>query len=237
MRPFRNLLLALAIAATGPAACIPYAVGSTAQPLPVGESRTGTTVYRIPRGLGGFDSDSSDSDNAPFIGLDGEYRRGLGNGADFGVRVPSFSGVVFNYKRRIAGSDSLGAAAVSVMPGVGLVNWLSHAHGELTVMASGRRRGGITPYGGARIMQVVPLEPDAVRDTPTAGGYAGVRLGGDGGGVYIELGVYHDKSALGLRRSNVITVPSITLDGDLLDALRDAGILGPFGGPRRRPRW
>lgn len=236
MRPFQNLLLALALLAGGPVACIPYAVGSTAQPLPAGESRTATTVYRIPRGLD-FGDDSSDSDNAPFVGLDGEYRRGLGNGADIGFRVPSFSGLVLNYKRRIAGSDSLGAPALSVMPGAGLVNWLSHAHVEMTVMASGRRRGGVTPYGGARVMQVVPLEPDARRDTPTAGGYAGVRLGGDGGGVYIELGVYHDKSTLGLRRSNVITVPSITLDGDLLDALRDAGILGPFGGPRRRPRW
>ena len=238
MRPFASLLLAATLLAGGPVACIPYAVGSTAQPLPVGERRAASTVYRIPRGLG-FGDDSSDSDNAPFIGLDGEYRRGLGNGADFGVRVPSFSGLVFNYKRRIAGGDSLGAAALSVMPGAGLVNWLSHAHFEMTLMGSGRRRGGITPYGGARVMQVVPLEPDAVKDTPTAGGYAGLRMGGDDGGVYVELGVYHDKSALGLRRSNVIMVPSITVDGDLFEALRDAGLLGPFGGrrPRPRPRW
>lgn len=235
MRPFQHLLVLLAVLAGGPVACIPYAVGSTAQPLPAGETRTGTTIYRIPRGLD-FGSDSTDSDNAPFVGLDGEYRRGLGNGADFGLRVPSFSGVVFNYKRRLAGGDSLGAPALSVMPGAGLVNWLSHAHFELTLMGSGRRRGGFTPYGGARIMQVVPLEADATNDTPTAGGYAGVRLGGDGGGAYLELGVYHDKSALGLRRRNVIMVPSVTLDGDLLDALRDAGILGPMGGPRRRPR-
>jgi hypothetical protein len=32
-------------------------------------------------------------------------------------------------------------------------------------------------------------------------------------------------------------VPSITLDGDLLEALRDSGILGGFGRRRGRPRW
>ena len=236
MRPSRTLLLALALLASGPVACIPYAVGSTAQPLPVGETRSGMTMYRIPRGLDTFGSDSTDSDNAPFVGLDGEWRRGLGNGADFGIRVPSFSGVVFNYKRRVAGSDAPGSAALSVMPGVGIVNWFSHGHLEMTVMGSGARRGGVTPYAGVRVMQVIPLEPDAASDTPTAGGYAGVRFGGDGGGVLVELGVYHDESALGLRRSNVIMVPSVTLDGDLLEALRDSGILGGFGG-RRRPRW
>lgn len=237
MRPLRTLLVVAALLATGPVACIPYAVGSTAQPLPVGESRSGMTMYRIPRGLDTFGSDSTDSDNQPFVGLDGEWRRGLGNGADFGIRIPSFSGVVVNYKKRIAGSDAPGSAALSVMPGVGIVNWLSHGHVEMTVMGSGARRSGITPYGGARIMQVIPLEPDAASDTPTAGGYAGVRFGGDGGGVLLELGVYHDKSTLGLRRSNVIMVPSITLDGDLLEALRDSGILGGFGRRRGRPRW
>jgi hypothetical protein len=237
MRPFHALLLAVALVAGGPAACIPYAVGSTAQPLPAGESRTAMTAYRIPRGIDVFGDSGTDSDNAPFVGIDGEWRRGLGDGADVGIRIPSTSGVVFNYKKRIAGGDSLGAPALSVMPGAGVVNWLSHGHFEMTVMGSARRWNGITPYAGARVMQVVPLEPDAVHDTPTAGGYAGFRFGGDGGGLSVELGVYRDRSALGVRKGNVIMVPSITADGDLLEVLRDSGILGGLGGRRRRPRW
>ena len=234
MRLLVALLLAITLA-VGPVACIPYTVGSTAQPLPQGESRASMTAWRIPRGLDVVGDTSTDRDNAPFVGIDAEWRYGLGDGADVGIRVPSSSGVIVNWKRRLAGGDSLGAPALSVMPGVGVVNWLSHGHVEMTVMASARRWNGITPYGGARVMQVIPLETDAVHDSPTAGGYAGVRVGHDGGGVYLELGVYHDRSALGMRRSNVIMVPSITADGDLLDLIRDSGIFDVVTG--RRGRW
>ena len=236
MRPSTSSLLALALLALGPAACVPYAVGSTAQPLPAGESRASMTAWRIPRGLDVAGDSSTDSDNTPFVGIDAEWRHGLGDGTDFGIRVPSTSGVVFNYKKRIAGGDALGAPALSVMPGAGVVNWLSHGHLEMTVMGSARRWNGVTPYAGARVMQVIPLEPDAVQDTPTAGGYAGFRVGGDAGGVYFEMGVYHDRSALGMRKGSVIMVPSITADGDLLDVIRDSGILDGFGGRRRRGR-
>lgn len=235
MRP-ATLLLALSLVAGGPVACIPYAVGSTAQPLPPGESRSSMTAWRIPRGLDVAGDTATDRDNTPFVGIDAEWRRGLDDGADVGIRIPSSSGVIVNYKRRLLGGDSLGAPALSMMPGAGVVNWLSHGHLEMTLMGSARRWNGITPYAGARVMQVVPLEPEAVEDTPTAGGYVGFRFGGDDGGVYLELGVYRDRSALGMRRGNVIMVPSITADGDLLDVIRDSGILEGFGGRRRRTR-
>lgn len=226
MPPIRRAILAACLLA-GPVGCIPYAVGSTAQPLPPGEGRTAMTLYRIPRGLDVAGSDSTDRDNQPFAGMDLEMRRGIAEGIDVGLRVPSYSGVVATVKRRVAGGAGPEAGAVSIMPGLGLVNWLSHGMVELTVMGSAPRRHGITPYAGARLVQVVPLEPDAARDTPTAGGYVGVRLGGDEGGIVAELGVYHDESALGVRRGSTILVPSITLDGDVLDMLRRPQ--GPFG--------
>lgn len=240
MRRARRSLSPLLLLLAGPVACIPYAVGSTAQPLPAGESRAALTAYRIPRGLDMFGDSTTDRDNADFAGADVELRRGLGNGIDLGLRVPSSSGVVATVKRRIAGGDSPAAGALSVMPGLGLVNWLQHGHVEMTLMASSPRRYGTTWYGGARVMQVVPLDAGAAKDSPTAGGYLGVRFGNDQGGLLAELGVYHDRSALGVRRSSTIFIPSITVDGDLLDELRDAGafdFLQPLLGgdaPKRR---
>jgi hypothetical protein len=237
MRRLRFFLV-LPFLFAGPVACIPYAVGSTAQPLPAGETRTALVAYRIPRGLEDLMGDSTtDSDNRDFAGIDVELRRGIGDGIDVGLRVPSASGVIATYKRRLVGGDSPAAGAVSVMPGLGVVNWMSHAHAEMTVMASTARRYGVAWYGGARVMQVVPLERDAATDSPTAGGYFGLRFGGDRGGLAAEVGVYHDRSALGMRRSSTIVVPSLTVDGDLFDALRDAGafdILGWFGGRSQR---
>ena len=217
----RLALVALLLASTG---CIPYAVGSTAQPLPAGESRSAMTMYRIPRGIDMWGSDSTDADNAPLTGIDLELRRGFGEGMDFGLRIPSASGVVGTVKRRLAGGDDGGDAALSIMPGLGVVNWLDHGLAELTLMGSTPRHRGVTGYAGLRAVQTIPLGSGAVSDTPTAGGYVGARFGGDRGGLLAEVGIYHDESALGLRRRSTIVVPSITFDGDLLDLLRDAGV-------------
>lgn len=214
-RSLRSLLVLATALVAGPVACIPYTVGTTAQPVPIGESRTVMTAYRIPKGLGVFGSDSTDSDNADFVGADYERRFGVSEGLDVGIRVPSFSGVVVTAKKRLAGGLGTEDAALSIMPGLGVVNWLSHLHGEVTLMASAPRRAGVTPYGGLRLMQVLPIETDAAHDTPTAGGYIGFRFGDDRGAITPELGIYHDRSTLDVRQRNVIIVPSISLEGDL----------------------
>ena len=61
-------------------------------------------------------------------------------------------------------------------------------------------------------MHVLPISSGAVSDTPTVGVFGGMRLRiGTSFSLSPELGVYHDQSALGLRDSDVILVPSITL--------------------------
>jgi hypothetical protein len=61
------------------------------------------------------------------------------------------------------------------------------------------------------MMHVLPLNDIAVSDTPTLGLFGGVRLGSGRRGFSPELGIYYDRSALGLRSSNIIVVPSVTL--------------------------
>ncbi len=61
-------------------------------------------------------------------------------------------------------------------------------------------------------MHVIPISSGAVRDTPTAGVFGGLKLRiSERLSMSPELGVYRDdKSALELRDTNVIVVPSVT---------------------------
>jgi hypothetical protein len=187
--------------------CLPYIVGSTAQTVPAGETTRTGIVYYIP--------DAVDLDQAvagPMRGSDVEIRYGLDDKSDIGFRVPAYSGAVFTYKRRVAGTANPDSAAMSVMAGGGFVNFGEHAETELTFLASGREAGGVvTPYGGLRAMQVVPMSRSAVHDTPTAGGFIGMRMRFGDVDVSPELGVYYDRSALGLRSTNYIIVPGVSL--------------------------
>src|SRR5690349_9854815 len=87
----------LAIASLG--ACIPLTVGSTAKPVPVGTTTRSMSIYVVPNS---FD-DSINERSYPRYGVDPEVRFGLDERSDIGVRVPSFSGIVANYKRRLNG--------------------------------------------------------------------------------------------------------------------------------------
>jgi hypothetical protein len=75
---------------------------------------------------------------------------------------------------------------------------------------------GFTPYGGIKAMHVFPLVDEAVRDDPTVGVFAGVRIGTEAVAISPEIAVFYDRSALGLRDRNWIIVPSFTLHGDEL---------------------
>jgi hypothetical protein len=174
--------------------------------------------YFIPNGIQLRDSVAS-----TFTGIDFEYRKGLEGGAsDFGVRVPSLSGVVVSYKRRLT-SELASGPVVSMLVGAGVVNVAQHAHGELGLLMSAKERDGIVPYGGLRVMQVVPISEGAPSDSPTAGGFLGTRFGDRDFGVSLELGVYYDRSTLGIRRGTVILVPAVTMHGDELIRLLGVG--------------
>ena len=200
----RSIAAALALAAV--IGCLPYTVGSTAHTLPRGETAHAAIVYFIPDAI----DLSGDSVSTPIRGTDLELRYGLDDRSDIGVRIPAYSGAVFTYKRRIAGTPAPESAALSVMTGGGFVNWGEHAEVEATLIASGASGRIATPYGGVRAMQVIPMSRNAVHDRPTAGGFLGVRIRFGEIDVSPELGVYYDPSALGIRSTNYIIVPGVT---------------------------
>ncbi|MBC7789805.1 MAG: hypothetical protein H7Z74_07650 [Anaerolineae bacterium] len=190
--------------------CIPLTVGSTAQPVAVGTTVHSTSMYVVPNSH----DDSVNSRSYPRYGVDPEVRFGLDDRSDIGVRAPAFAGIVANYKRRLNGVSDASGAAVALMLGGGLVNWGDHAHFELTVITSAAESDRFTPYGGVRLMQVIPINKGAVHDSPTFGGFFGARIGTRNVGISPELGVFYDRSALGIRNGSVLFVPAITLHGD-----------------------
>jgi hypothetical protein len=216
---FLAVLAATTLATALTTGCIPYAVGSTARTVPAGDHVNTTTAFVIPNGF----ERKGDSVAATIPGLDSEVRFGIDRQSDWGVRIPSWSGVVLNYKRRLDAVPVSAAAdtgtAISLMTGAGVINWGQHAHFELSLIASGREDRKAVPYGGLRVMQVAPLNSAAPSDRPTAGAFLGWRIGSRDVGVAPELGVFYDHSTLGLRRSDVILVPSITFYGGVLSSL------------------
>ena len=209
-------VLTAAILALG-TACIPYSVGSTAQTVPVGQRRENATLWFMPNGIGL--RDDSLSKPHTFSGVDAELRWGVTSSSDFGLRVTSGSGLVATYKRRMLGAADTDAAALSWQLGAGFVNLGDHVIGEVSVLASGPKRGNTVVYGGLRAMQTGPLSAGAVKDKPTAGGLIGARITVGGEDIVPEIAVYHDPSALGIRRSDVIFVPSVTIPGSLFERL------------------
>jgi hypothetical protein len=199
---------ALSIVST--AGCIPLTVGSTAEPVPVGTTVYSTSMYVVPNS---FD-DTLSNRSFPRYGVDPEVRFGLDEHSDIGVRAPSFSGIVANYKRRLNGLPAAGGPATAFMVGGGFVNWGEHAHLEATLITSGAENVRFTPYGGIRAMQVIPLNKGAIHDSPTLGGFIGARLGTRASGISPELGVFYDNSALRIRKGNILVVPAITIHGD-----------------------
>jgi hypothetical protein len=192
------------------AGCIPLTVGSTAQPVPVGTTVHSMSMYVVPNSV----DDSVDKRSFPRYGVDPEVRFGLDDRSDIGVRTPSFSGIVANYKRRLNGVSQAPGAATAIMVGGGLVNWGDHLHLEATLITSAEDNDRFTPYGGVRAMQVIPINKGAVHDSPTLGGFFGARIGSLKAGISPELGVFYDHSALRIRKGNILFVPAITIHGD-----------------------
>jgi hypothetical protein len=193
------------------AGCIPLTVGSTAKPVPVGTTVHSTSMYFVPNSL----DDTIDHRSLPRYGIDYEVRFGWDDHSDIGVRVPSGSGIVANYKRRLNGVSQAPGAVTSIMVGGGIVNWGEHAHLEATLITSAAENDRFTPYGGLRAMQVIPIDRGAVHDSPTLGGFLGARIGSLTAGISPEIGIFYDHSALHLHKGNVLFVPAITVHGDV----------------------
>ncbi|HEU0013805.1 MAG TPA: hypothetical protein VFQ45_08980 [Longimicrobium sp.] len=225
MPRIRTLLVAPALLLSG--ACIPYTTGTTATPVAEGTLVPNSAIYFVPGGMENFNGDSA---GASIIGMDVEIRYGIDARSDIGVRFPGFSGVVLNYKRRVDGGPAEGPA-VALLLGTGVVNAGEHFELEASLLASGRPNEDITPYGGLKTIVVIPAIAEAVRDEPSVGVFAGLRLGTERLGMSPEVAVFYDPSALGLRDGNWIVVPSVTFHGrELFDLLLGRGT------PMRTPR-
>ncbi|MDH5643363.1 MAG: hypothetical protein OEY63_04100 [Gemmatimonadota bacterium] len=196
-------------------ACIPYTVGTTAHPVESKEPTTTFIWYTIPNGF----AVNGDSAQIAFMGVDMETRVRVSERADAGLRTTGFTGLVFNLKYLLTPPIPEEGMAVSVMPGFGIVNAGNHAYFETSLLLSAPR-SVVTPYGGLRGSQVVPMSVGAESDSPTAGGFFGVLFGDEEMGVSAEVGVFYDESTLGLRSSDVIIVPAFVIHGSkLLKAL------------------
>ena len=199
-----SLLLALACMADG---CIPYGVGSTAQTAMPGLTRYSLTTYVLPRDLG-----LQKFPHAPvFLGADIEIRRGLNYNSDIGVRFAGVEGIIASYKRRLTKFEQSRGPEVSVMVGGGLITTLPFAELEGTLIVSRREKGRFTPYGGVRTVYTSPMRLGATKRPLTYGGFGGFRAGSPDAGMFVELGVFRDKSALVPSTKNVAIVPSVTI--------------------------
>lgn len=204
------------------AACIPYTVGSTARTVPAGQVVRTASFYVIPNELE-LRHDSVYRD-IPHLGVDAEFRYGLDDQSDIGLRaIPG--GIIATYKQQWLGSSDPKDGAVAGMLGAGFVNAGLHAHFEATLLGSTPTKHLTMGYGGLRIMQVAPLSAGAPHDLPTAGGFFGLRFGSRDIAILPELGVYYDHSALGLRRSDLLLVPAISVQLDRIFSIW-AGIGG-----------
>ncbi len=193
-------------------ACIPYTVGTTAQTVPPHERETSAMVAALSAGGESF-GDSARSRSAPYMAIDGETRFGLSDHSDLGVRIVSSSGLVVNYKHRHSGFAHPDSAAFSTMWGGGFINGGAHAHVEGTLLLSSRRRGSVVTFGGVRLMQALPIARGAAHDDPTAGAFVGLHIGWEDVAVVPELGIYYDRSVLGIRSNSLMVIPSVTLRG------------------------
>jgi len=186
--------------------CLPYSMASTAATVAPGEVRVMGSMAVV--GSAGKLRREGDV-RLPMT--DAEARSGIDERSDMGVRVTSGTGLVVSYKRRFIGTTG-GAALAGQIEG-GFVNLGLHALGGVSLVASSNESRSAAVYGGARLLAVAPLSAGAVRDTPTMGGFLGVRWGNKAFALLPEVGVFHDRPALGLglRKSSWIVVPAISV--------------------------
>lgn len=190
--------------------CIAYSVGTTARPVPNDEFQQNVSAYFIPNGIENVNGEGEVDESLAYASADWEGRWGLSDKSDFGLRVPAGSGVIVNYKRMLNAVNDPNRPALAAIGGAGIVNFGNHAYFEGGLIASGREDQRV-PYGGVRVMHVLPLNSTAVTDKPTVGIFGGLRVRVSSTfSLSPELGVYYDESALELRKRNVIFIPSIT---------------------------
>ena len=229
-----RLLIASPFVLLAASACLPYTVGSTAQTVAPHQTTSSTSWYYIPNAMKLPD----DSIGAPLAGTNLEVRHGVDVRSDVGLRLLP-GGVAMDYKHRFDGGDAGARTAFAYMAGAGIVNGGEHFMMQGTLIASGREDGSVVPFGGLRAIHVLPITEGAVHDKPTIGVFGGLQLGDAHFTIRPELGVFYDRSALGLRRGDLILVPAVTLRRgkreQRMQSVSPAASPGAARDPRRRP--
>jgi hypothetical protein len=202
----RRLIIACPLVLLAVNACLPYTVGSTARTVTPHQTSSSTSWYYIPNAM----KLPEDSIAAPLAGSNLEFRHGLDARSDVGFRLLP-GGVAADYKHRIDSDVTGTKTAFAYMAGAGIVNGGEHFMMQGTLIASGREDAAVVPYGGLRAIHVLPITQGAVSDKPTIGVFGGVQIGDEHFTIRPELGVFYDRSALGLRRGDLILVPAVTL--------------------------
>ncbi|MES3035431.1 MAG: hypothetical protein V4813_15635 [Gemmatimonadota bacterium] len=222
-RPFPSRLVApLALLAcsllTG---CISYTVGQGAETAPKGERTSSSSISVVPGTL-----DDSLPTRRPSV--DTEVRYGVGPRTDIGFRLATWSGFMATWKQQLTRADTSARpenrARTSIMLGGGILNMGEHAGLEATLISSGRWSQYGQLYGAIRAVQVIPITRTAIRDDPVVGASIGYLLGDRDYSIGPEIGVYYDRSVLGLNTNRVLVIPSIVVRREGVSGFR--GIFG-----------
>ena len=144
----RRLALLAAPILLGATACLPYTVGSTAETVPEGRTTTSTSYYFIPNAI----KSPGDTVVTAMAGADMEWRHGMDERSDIGLRLTSGAGAVINYKRRFSDRGT-GTPALAYMVGTGIVNGGNHLYLETTLIASGNEASTVMPFRDRKFNQ------------------------------------------------------------------------------------
>lgn len=190
------------------AGCVPYAVGTTAETVPV-KRVSPSAVVQI--ASANRDNDRRERPSGAVASIGNEARLGLDARSDIGVRILGLGSVVATYKRRLSGT---GEAGTALLVGAGVVG-TDQIHVEATFVGSLPRSGRLVPYGGLRVQDLTPFAGDALATDPAVGVFAGGRVGWPDLSLSPEVGVFYSPSPLA-GDDAVVIVPSITIHGERL---------------------
>jgi hypothetical protein len=203
--------------------CISYTVGQGAETTAPGERSYSSSMNLVPGTLS--DRDSSASTRRPSV--DSDFRFGVDDRTDIGFRIATYSGFMVTWKRQLSRPDSSkfieNRTRTSIMLGGGFVNAGEHAAAEATLISSSKWSAAGQWYGALRAIQVFPITSSARRDDPVLGVAVGHLFGTADKSIGPELGVFYDRSTLGLNNRRILVIPSLVMRGQSL----------PFFGRRR----
>jgi hypothetical protein len=210
-------------------ACISYTVGQGAETTPKAEQSSSSSVNLVPGTFsdrysgssGSGTSGSRPSTRRPSI--DSDIRWGIDDRNDVGVRLATYSGFMVTWKHQLSRADSTAKqenrTRTAFMLGTGILNLGEHAGLEGTLIASSKWSAAGQFYGAMRAIQVLPITSSAKHDDPVIGVAFGHLFGDRERSIGPEIGVYYDRSVLGLNTNRILVIPSLVVRGDGIPGL------------------